>query len=84
MRLDWVFVSKISLDADCHMGFPSSVIVLYFLSAAVGLFLTVFFWLECRFGAHFRMETVSMRWYIVRRVLGGFINVFYYIYDYYF
>ena len=42
MLLDWVFMSTISVDAECSIGFPSAVICLVFLSAAVGLCLTDF------------------------------------------
>ena len=42
MRLDWVFVSTISLDAECPMCFPTAAIFVLFFLAAVGLCPTAF------------------------------------------
>ena len=60
-----LILSTLSLVAEWPLWFPSVIFVFEFLSAAVGFFPTVFFWMGCLFGVLTLSVSLSVRWYIL-------------------
>ena len=60
-----MFMSTLSLVAECSLWFPSVAIVFEVFSGGGWFLPNRFFWLGCRFDVPALSKTLSIRWYIV-------------------